>query len=96
MSVAGDTVLAYGTRWFTGRRPPESTGLLAFDRDGHRRFTRFRGRDVVGAGSQGRLAYIWLRRTRTLHVIDLRDGRTVNRVHTGRRAPFLLTQSAVP
>jgi hypothetical protein len=95
MSVAGDTVLAYGTRWFTGRRPPESTGLLAFDRDGRRRFTRFRGQDVAGAGSQGGLAYVWLRRARMMHVIDLRDGRTLNRVHTGRRPPFLLTQSAL-
>jgi len=96
MHVAGGTVLAYGTRWFARRRSPESTGLLAFDRDGHRRFTRFRGRQVVGAGSRGSLTYVWVRRERTLHVIDLRGGRTVNRVHTGRRAPFLLTQSAVP
>jgi len=29
-------------------------------------------------------------RPRTLHVIDLRDGRTVNEVHTSRRIPFLL------
>jgi hypothetical protein len=30
----------------------------------------------------------------TLHVIDLRDGRTVNEVHTSRRIPFLLTPAS--
>ena len=39
----------------------------------------------------GDLLYAWVRRTRILHVIDLRDGRTVNEVHTARRIPFVLT-----
>jgi hypothetical protein len=30
----------------------------------------------------------------TLHVIDLRDGRTVNEVHTARRIPFVLTPAS--
>ena len=91
MHVSGDTVLAYGTRWFSGNRRSESTGLLAFDATGRRSFARFHGQDVATLGSRGHLVYAWVRRTRTLHVIDLRDGRTVNEVHTSRRIPFLLT-----
>jgi hypothetical protein len=94
MHVAGDTVLAYGTRWFDGGRRSESTGLLAFHGDGRRAFVRFRGRDIATVGSRGHLLYAWVRRTRTLHVIDLRDGRTVNEVHTSRRIPFLLTPAS--
>jgi hypothetical protein len=91
MHVAGDTVLAYGTRWFDGFRRSESTGLLAFDGSGRRSFVRFRGQQIATLGSRGRLVYAWVRRTRTLHVIDVRDGRTLNEVHTSRRIPFLLT-----
>ena len=91
MHVAGDTVLAYGTRWFSGNRRSESTGLLAFDPGGQRAFVRFRGQEIATVGSRGKLLYAWVRRARTLHVIDLRDGRTVNKVHTARRIPFLLT-----
>ena len=91
MHVSGDTVLAYGTRWFDGGRRSESTGLLAFHGDGSPAFVRFRGQDIGTAGGRDHLFYAWVRRTRTLHVIDLRDGRTVNEVHTSRRIPFLLT-----
>jgi hypothetical protein len=94
--VSGDTVLANGTRWFDGGRRSESTGLLAFDATGRRTFTRFRGQDVATVGSRGHVAYVWVRRTRTLHVIDLRDGRSLNEIRTGRRIPFLLTPPAVP
>jgi hypothetical protein len=91
MHVAGDTVLASGTRWFDNGRRSESTGLLAFDEAGRRAFTRFRGRPVTLLGSRGRLGYVWIRRTRTAHVIDLDDGRTLNEIHTGNRIPFLLS-----
>jgi hypothetical protein len=91
MHVAGDTVLAYGTRWFGDGRPSESTGLLAFDGTGTRIFTRFRGQQIATLGTRGHLLYAWVRRTRTLHVMDVRDGRTLNEVHTSRRIPFLLT-----
>jgi hypothetical protein len=91
MHVAGDTVLAAGTRWFGPRRPSRSTGLIAFDRAGRRAFTRFRGRDVVLLGSRGELGYVWVRRTRTAHVIDLASGRTLNTIRTGRRVPSLLS-----
>jgi hypothetical protein len=88
--VAGETVLASGVRWFGGRRPPEATGLLAFDSTGRRAYVRFRGQDVIGIGSRGRLGYVWIWRTRRLHVIDLRDGRTLNEIRGWRRVPFLL------
>jgi hypothetical protein len=91
MQVSGDTLLATGTRWFGGRRPPESTGLLAFDGAGRRLFTRFPDRDVTVAATHGRLAYVWVRPARTMHVIDVRDGHTVNRVRRLRHLPFLLT-----
>ena len=94
MHVAGETVLASGTRWFDGGRRTRSTGLLAFDRSGGRAFTRFTGRQVVLLGSRGRLGYVWIRRTRTAHVIDMANGRTLNTIRTGRRAPFLLSPSS--
>ena len=91
LQVAGDTVLAAGTRRFAGGRGSESTGLLAFDRDGRRIFTRFRGLPVVLLGSRGELGYVWIRRRRTAHVIDLDRGRTLHTIRTGRRVPFLLS-----
>lgn len=91
MHVAGGTVLAAGTRWFDGARRSVSTGLLAFDETGRRAFTRFRGRQVALLGSRGDLAYVWVRKTRTAHVLDLGSGRTLNSIRTGRRVPFLLS-----
>jgi hypothetical protein len=91
--VAGGTVLASGTRWFGGGRRTESTGLLAFDAAGRRAYTRFRGRQVGLLGSRGELGYVWVRRTRTAHVIDLASGRTLNTIRGGRRAPSLLSPS---
>jgi hypothetical protein len=90
--VAGDLLLAYGTSWSPRRRDRWSTGLLAFERDGARAFSRFRGQDVVIAGSHGTLAYIWVRATHTLHVLDLRDGRTLRRIHVRPRdLPLLIS-----
>ena len=91
MHVAGGTVLATGTRWFDAGRRTESTGLLAFDSAGRRAYTRFRGRQVGLLGSRGGLGYVWVRRTRTAHVIDLASGRTLNTLRGGRRAPSLLS-----
>ena len=91
--VAGETVLATGTRWFDAGQRSESTGLLAFDRAGRRAYTRFPGRQVVLLGNRGSLGYVWVRLTRTAHVIDMRDGHTVNTIRTGRRVPFLLSPS---
>jgi hypothetical protein len=63
-------------------------------RDGHGSDLLFRvhprGKEIAMLGSRGDLVYTWVRRTRTLHVIDVRDGRTVNEVHTSRRIPNLL------
>ena len=91
MHVAAGSVLAAGTRWFDGGRRSKSTGLLAFDQAGERTFTRFRGHEVALLGSRGRLAYAWVRRTRTAHVIDLDSGRTLSSIRTGNRVPFLLS-----
>jgi hypothetical protein len=91
MHVAGGTVLATGTRWFDGSRRSGSTGLLAFDAEGRRAYTRFPGRQVVMMGSRGGLGYVWVRRTRTAHIIDIADGHTIREVRTGRRAFWLLS-----
>jgi hypothetical protein len=88
--VAGDTVLAAGTRFVDPRRP-RHTGLLGFDETGRRAFARFRGLPVVLLGSRGRRGYVWVRRERTAYVIDLATGRTLHRTRTGRRVPFLLS-----
>jgi hypothetical protein len=94
MHVAGGTVLAAGTRYFDAGRRNESTGLLAFNEAGQRAFTRFRGQMVTLLGSRGRLGYVWVRRSRTAHVIDLDSGRTLQELRTGPRAPFLLSPPA--
>ena len=91
MHVAGSTVLAAGTRWFDRGRNSRSTGLLGFDDAGRRAFRRFPGRPVVLLGSRGELGYFWVRRTRTTHIIDLADGRTLDTIRGGRRAPFLVS-----
>jgi hypothetical protein len=91
MHATGETVLAAGTRFFGAGRRTESIGLLAFDEFGRRVFTRFRGRPVALLGSRGRLAYVWIRRTRTAHVIDLDSGWTINAIRTGNRVPSLLS-----
>jgi hypothetical protein len=91
MHVAGATLLATGTRWFDGGRRSVSTGLLAFDQEGRRVFTRFRERPVSLLGSRGELGYVWMRRTRTAHVLDLDSGRTLHTIRTGNRVPFLLS-----
>jgi hypothetical protein len=91
MHVAGGTILAAGTRWLDGGRRSESTGLLAFDESGHLAFTRFRRLPVALLGSRGHCGYVWLRHTRTAHVLDLRTGRTLHTIRTGPRAPFLLS-----
>jgi hypothetical protein len=75
----------------SGEHAPPSRGRRVFHGDGRRAFVRLRGQDIATVGSRGHLLYAWVRRTRTLHAIDLRDGRTVNEVHTSRRIPFLLT-----
>ena len=90
MHVGGDTILASGTRWFDAGRRSRSIGLLGFDHAGKRAFTRFVGRQVVLLGSRGNLGYVWVRRTRTAHVIDMADGRTLKTIRTGQRVPFLL------
>ncbi len=91
MHVAGGTVLASGTRFFEAGRRSKSTGLLAFDETGRRAFTRFRGEMIALLGSRGRLGYVWVRSTRTAHVIDLQDGHTISRIRTGRGSPHLLS-----
>ena len=96
MHVAEGAVLASGTRFFNRGRRTESTGLLGFDDAGHRAYTRFRGRQVALLGSRGSLGYVWVRKTRTAHVIDLAGGRTLHTIRTGRRAPSLLSPAPAP
>ena len=94
---AGERLLANGTVWRPGGEPATSTGLLAFDMQGRRAFTRFRGSDVSVLGSHGRLAYVWVRPTRMLHVLDLRSGHSLRRQRVGpARVPFLFSAAERP
>jgi hypothetical protein len=96
MHQAGERLLANGTTWYDGWRRSRSTGLLAFDSQGRRAFTRFRGADVSVLGSHGRLAYVWVRPTRRLHVLDLRSGRSLRSERVGpARLPFLFSATGV-
>jgi hypothetical protein len=90
--VAGDRLLAHGTTWSRGWRRSESTGLLAFDAGGRPLFTRFPGEEVLLAGATDTHAYVWLRPKRTLHVLDLDDGRTLRKLRArARDVPLLLS-----
>jgi hypothetical protein len=94
---AGERLLANGTVWHGGGKRSTSTGLLAYDMQGRRAFTRFRGTDVSVLGSHGRLAYIWVRPTRMLHVLDLRSGESLRRQRVGpARLPFLFSAAERP
>jgi hypothetical protein len=96
MHRAGERLLASGTTWYDGWRRSRSTGLLAFDSQERRAFTRFRGADVSVLGSHGRLAYVWVRPTRMLHVLDLRSGRSLRSERVGpARLPFLFSATGV-
>jgi hypothetical protein len=89
---ARERLLANGTTWYAGWRRSRSTGLLAFDMQGRRVFTRFRGADVSVLGSHGPLAYVWVRPTRMLHVLDLRSGTSLRRQRVGPgHLPFLFS-----
>ena len=89
--VAGDRLLAHGTTWSAGWRASNSTGLLVFDGEGRQLYSRFRGQELVIAGATAELGYVWVRPTRTLHVIDLHDGHTLRKMRVHRRdVPLLI------
>jgi hypothetical protein len=92
MHLAGELLLGNGTSWDVRARRRRSTGLLAFDARGRGVFTRFRGADVSVLGSYDRLAYVWVRPTRMLHVLDLRAGQSLRSERVGpSRLPFLFS-----
>ena len=90
--VAGDRLLAHGTTWTAGWRSSHSTGLLVFDGEGRRLYSRFRGQGLVIAGATDELGYVWVRPTKTLHVLDLDDGRTLRTLPArARDVPLLIS-----
>ena len=90
--TAGDRLLAQGSTWSRGWRHRDSTGLLGFDADGRPLFTRFPGQEVLVAGATDTHAYVWLRATKRLHVLDLDDGHTLRKMPArGRDVPILIT-----
>jgi hypothetical protein len=93
IQVTGDRLLAHGTTWSRGWRRSESTGLLGFDGEGNPLFTRFRGQEVLLAGATDDHAFVWVRATKTLHVLDLGDGHTIRKAAAtrGRDVPILLS-----
>jgi hypothetical protein len=94
MHVAADRLLAHGTTWHARSRSSSSTGLFAFSEDGRPAFARFPGQEVVPIGAHGDLAYVWVRQDRALHVLDLRDGRTLRRIPArARDVPVLLSSA---
>jgi hypothetical protein len=90
--VAGDRLLAHGSIWSPRWKHVSSTGLLAFAEDGQPAFTRFPGQRVVVIGTHRHFAYVWVIRARALHVIDMRDGRTLRKMPArARNLPVLLS-----
>jgi hypothetical protein len=91
LNSAGTHLLANGTTWNAGWRKSQSTGLVAFDLSGRPAFDRFARKDVAVLGDHGPYAYVWVRPDRMLHVLELRTGRTLNRIPTRpARLPTLL------
>jgi hypothetical protein len=90
IALAGDRVLATGRRgvgW--DHRGKRDAGLRVFRL--RRLYVRFPGEDVSVYGVQGRRAYVWVRRTRALHTLDVHSGRSLHVRRTPpRRLPFLL------
>ena len=91
--VAAGRLLAHGGNWSPRRlKYTSSTGLLAFTEDGQRSFTRFADRVVSVIGTHGTLAYVWVLSARELHVVDVRDGRTLRKMPArARNIPVLLS-----
>lgn len=91
IQVTGDRLLTHGTTWDRGWRHRESTGLLVFDGEGRQLYSRFRGQDLMIAGASAELGYVWVRPTKTLHVIDLNDGHTLRKLPARPRdVPLLI------
>jgi hypothetical protein len=92
IALAGDRLLAvgrHGPGW--DQRGKRDAGLLAFDPSGRRAFRSFAGEDVSIYGVYGDRAYAWVRRTRSLHTLDVTSGRTLHRQAAGpARLPWLL------
>jgi hypothetical protein len=92
IAVVGGRLLAvgrYGPGW--DQRGKLDAGLLAFDPDGWRAFRRFAGEDVSIYGAHADRAYVWVRRTRSLHTVDVTSGQSLHRRTVGpARLPWLL------
>jgi hypothetical protein len=92
IALAAGRLLAvgrYGPGW--DKRGKRDAGLLAFDPSGRRAFRAVAGEDVSIYGVHGERAYAWVRRTRSLHTVDVTNGRTVHRQAAGpARLPWLL------
>jgi hypothetical protein len=92
IALAGGRLLAvgrYGPGW--DKRGRRDAGLLAFDPSGRRAFRSFAGEDVSIYGVHGDRAYAWVRRTRSLHTVDVTSGRSLHRASAGpARLPWLL------
>jgi hypothetical protein len=94
MYVAADRLLAHGTTWHARSRRSSSTGLFAFDDAERLAFARFPGQEVTPIGTHGNLAYVWVRQDRALHVLDVRDGRTLRRMPARARDVPVLVSTA--
>jgi hypothetical protein len=92
IALAAGRLLAvgrYGPGW--DHRGKRDAGLLAFHPSGRRAFRRFPGEDVSIYGVQAEYAYAWVRRTRTLHTVDVTNAGSLHRRAVGpARVPWLL------
>jgi hypothetical protein len=92
IALAAGRLLAvgrFGPGW--DHRGKRDAGLLAFDPSGRRAFRSFAGEDVSIYGVHAERAYAWVRRTRTLHTVDVTSGQILHRQTVGpARLPWLL------
>jgi hypothetical protein len=92
IALAAGRLLAvgrYGPGW--DHRGKRDAGLLAFHPNGRRAFRRFSGEDASIYGVHAEHAYAWVRRTRTLHTVDVTSGRSLHqRTVPPARVPWLL------
>jgi hypothetical protein len=87
--VADGLLLATGTGWRYGRKP-HGIGLVAYGRDGARRFRLFAGRAVDIDRVSGGRAYVGGWGWKRVRVVDLRSGRVIGTTKDDSEGPLLL------
>jgi hypothetical protein len=97
-SVAGDTLLATGSRWTTASVLHTGTGLAAYTLDGRRRFRLFKKQEVWIGQVYGTRAFVSLTQgyePSVYRVVDLGQGRVAGK-RRQETLPWLIAPEGLP